>query len=103
MLAMSRRSGHGHGAARYIELSEAEETRSRPRAALAAEPGYEDPKIVRDLLAAARRAQLLLSNGQGTRGGKLTPRAIAILEQGQEPSTPAKKPRRREESKRGNK
>jgi hypothetical protein len=67
-------------AAQYVELAEQESTRNRPRAALAKELGFANPEIVRDLLASARRAGLLDSNGQGTRGGRLTLKALNILE-----------------------
>ena len=66
-------------AAQYVEFSEQESTRNKPRAALAEKSGH-SPEVVRDLLALARRAGLLESNGQGTRGGRLTPKALNILE-----------------------
>ena len=66
-------------AAQYVELAEQESTRNRPRAELAEQLGH-TPDVVRDLLASARRAGLLESNGQGTRGGRLTPKALDILE-----------------------
>ena len=67
-------------AAQYVQHAEQKSTRNRPRAALAKELGFVNPEIVRDLLALARRAGLLESNGQGTRGGRLTPKALNILE-----------------------
>jgi hypothetical protein len=66
-------------AAQYVELAEQESTRNRPRAELAEQLGH-TTDVVRDLLASARRAGLLESNGQGTRGGRLTPKALDILE-----------------------
>jgi hypothetical protein len=66
-------------AAQYVEFAEQESTRNRPRAELAKLLGH-DPEIIRDLLASARRAGLLKSNGQGTRGGCLTPKGLDILE-----------------------
>ena len=67
-------------AAQYVKFAEQKSTRNKPRAALAKELGFVNPEIVRDLLASARRAGLLKSNGQGTRGGRLTLKALNILE-----------------------
>jgi len=66
-------------AAQYVELAEQESTRNRPRAELAEQLGH-SPEVIRDLLANARRVGLLESNGQGFRGGRLTPKALNILE-----------------------